>query len=72
MDKNRIRARKSYADWNRWLEFLSRKPKPLEIMKRVHATIDSYKGFHSETNSCYSSESLSLLAKDKRLNKRLK
>lgn len=65
----RVRKRKSYAKWKKFLLFLNKKPNQRKLLERVHDSIDSYRGYRSERNSYYSLQSLEVLMDDNRKNK---
>ena len=66
---SRIRQRKSYKMFKKWLQFLNRKPSRRTILKRLYEELDGRYAFGSERNSAFACESLELLASDEKLTK---
>ena len=62
--ENRIRNRKSYRFYKKFLEFLDTNPTKSEILRKVHMIIDAHNGYGSATKSWYAKESIEQLIKD--------
>jgi hypothetical protein len=60
----RIRARSSYRLFNELYDFLSGKPGPADVLRKVHDILDARWSFGSERNATYAEESLELVLRD--------
>jgi len=60
----RIRRRASYRLFRELYDFLSGKPSPANVLRKVHDILDARWSFGSERNAVYAAESLELVLKD--------
>jgi len=60
----RVRARASYRLFRELYEFLSSRPTPADVLRKVHDILDARCSFGSERNAVYAEESLELVLKD--------
>ena len=67
MNGRLIHKRKSYNEFAEWFRFLNTKPSKADILRRVFNTVDSHRGYGSNTQSDYAKESLELLIEEEHI-----